>query len=134
MNLTSLNLFKLAARKMDWLAQRQEVLAENVANVDTPKYKPYDLKPFDFKTALAQTHHLQLNQTNGAHLSSRRDESGPGKVEKDRHSYETKPDGNAVVIEEQMIKVSGTTQDFNLITNLYKKHVGLIRQALSRGS
>lgn len=134
MDLNSLNLFKLAARKMDWLAQRQEVLAENVANADTPKYKPRDLKAFDFKTALNQVHHLQPTQTNGAHLASRRDEAGPGKAEKDRRPYETKPDGNAVVIEEQMLKVSGTAQDFNLITNLYKKHVGLIRQALSRGT
>ena len=42
MDLSSMGVFKLMAKKMDWLTQRQEVLAQNVANVDTPKFKPDD--------------------------------------------------------------------------------------------
>ena len=58
MDLNTLGVFKLLNKKMDWLNQRQEVVAENIANVDTPKYKPSDLKTFTFKSALGEGHRL----------------------------------------------------------------------------
>ena len=51
MDLSSIGILKLISKKMDWLGQRQEVLAQNVANADTPKFKPDDLTPFTFRTA-----------------------------------------------------------------------------------
>ena len=59
---------------------------------------------------------------------------GPGTVRKDRKTYETKPDGNAVDIEEQMLKLSQTSQDFNMVTSLYRKNVSLIKSVLARGN
>lgn len=44
MNLKSMPLFGLMGRRMAWLTQRQMVLSQNIANADTPGYKPKDLR------------------------------------------------------------------------------------------
>ena len=134
MDLSSMAVFKLISKKMDWLAQRQQVLAQNVANADTPKFKPDDLTPFTFRTALQDSTHLQPALTNAAHLQLTRANDGPGKAAKERKPYETKPDGNAVDLEEQMYKLSQNSQDFNMVSGLYRKNVSLLKTVLTRGS
>ncbi|MBT7747468.1 MAG: flagellar basal-body rod protein FlgB, partial [Alphaproteobacteria bacterium] len=47
--------------------------------------------------------------------------------------YETSPDGNSVVLEQQLMKVTETKMDYELMTNLYRKHMGMLRTALGRG-
>lgn len=133
MDLGGLGLFRIMAGKIGYLTQRQGVLAQNVANSDTPNFKPSDLKPFDFRTALAQTTVLQPQLTSGAHLQGTavRD-VGPGKLEKNRRPYETKPDGNAVIIEEQMLKIADTGTEYETVLNLYRKQVNMIRTAIGR--
>ena len=51
---------------------------------------------------------------------------------KQKMTYEVTPSGNAVVLEEQMIKANENTMDFNLLTNLMRKQSGMIRTALGR--
>lgn len=139
MDLSNLGLFKLIHKKMDWLTQRQEVLSENVANADTPGYKPRDLVPFSFKSAVREssTQGVHLARTDTAHIagegtSSRRVNDWSQRSLKDRKNYETSPSGNSVVLEEQMTKVAETSMDYQMVTNLYKKHVGMIKAALGR--
>src|ERR1700731_412316 len=48
MDLTQIPLFKAMAKKLAWLSARQSVLAENVANANTPGFRAGDLKPLDF--------------------------------------------------------------------------------------
>lgn len=134
MDLNTIGVFKLMNKKMDWLTQRQEVIAQNIANVDTPKFKPEDLTPFTFRSALSDSRRLNAAQTNPAHMSLARANDGPGGVGKDKKTYETKPDGNAVVVEQQMLKLSQTSGDFNTVTNLYRKNVNMLKMALGRSS
>lgn len=139
MDLSNLSLFKLMHSKMNWLTQRQEVLSENVANADTPGYKPRDVVSFDFKSALRESHSggVRMAQTDPAHFggegtATRRASDWATRQLKDRKSYETSPSGNSVVLEEQMIKVAETAMDYQTISNLYRKHVGMIKTALGR--
>ena len=44
--------------------------------------------------------------------------------------YETAPDGNAVILEEQTAKAGKTALDHQLASNIYKKYVGMIKIAL----
>jgi len=53
MDLNGIPLFSLISGRMSWLSARQSVLAENVANGDTPNYAARDIKPLDFQTILA---------------------------------------------------------------------------------
>jgi len=134
MDLNSLGMFKLLNKKMDWLNQRQEVVAQNISNVDTPHYKPSDLSAFTFKSALGEGHHLAPVLTNPGHQMPKSFSNEAGTVQKDKVPYETKPDGNAVVVEDQMLKMSQSAQDYTMITNLYKKNINLIKLVIHSGS
>ena len=48
MELQDLPLLTMLRQRMTWLNQRQDLLAQNVANSDTPRYVARDLKPLDF--------------------------------------------------------------------------------------
>jgi flagellar basal-body rod protein FlgB len=62
----------------------------------------------------------------------------PGEIEtakdaKQKITYEVAPAGNAVIIEEQMVKANETNMEYTLLTNLMRKQSGMIRTALGRG-
>ncbi|MGH6947750.1 MAG: flagellar basal body rod protein FlgB, partial [Kiloniellales bacterium] len=59
--------------------------------------------------------------------------AGGAKVEKEKDVYEITPSGNAVIVEEQMIKAAETQNHYQLITNLYRKHKEMLRLAVSGG-
>jgi flagellar basal-body rod protein FlgB len=132
MDLDNLGLFKLMSRRMGWLTQRQEVLSQNIANANTPNYKPEDLKPFTFQDALGDSHRMEMTLTATGHLPGTRP-TADNKARRQRDTYETKPDGNAVVLEEQMMKVGQTQMDYDTVLNLYKKQLSMIQTA-ARGS
>ncbi|HYE01484.1 MAG TPA: flagellar basal body rod protein FlgB [Alphaproteobacteria bacterium] len=134
MDLSSLGLFRAMKGKMDWLTQRQEVLAQNVANADTPHYEARDLAPFDFKAELRRSEAMALRTTDVRHSEGAPRVVGAGPMGvKDRKSYEVNPTGNGVVLEEQMMKTAETAADYQMLLNLYRKQVGMIRTALGRG-
>ena len=53
MEITDLPLFSMLKQRMTWLNQRQDLLSQNVANADTPKYISRDLKALDFDQILS---------------------------------------------------------------------------------
>ncbi|MEX2451016.1 MAG: flagellar basal body rod protein FlgB [Rhodospirillales bacterium] len=133
MDLSKITLFALSKKRMDWLNQRQEVLSQNIANADSPGYRPQDLKKFKFKELIRrESMQLNMNVENPNHLGGRRKRIKDFAAEKERKPYETMPAGNAVVIEEQMHKVSETSTKHKITTELYKKHLGMFRTALGR--
>lgn len=133
MDLRSLPLFQMMTRRLSWLGARQQVLAENIANSNTPGYKPHDLKPLDFRS-MAEGHMgpLAPAMTNPAHLASLAPTAAPDRVEKDRHPIETTLSGNAVNLEDQLMKANQTATDYELTTNLYRKQLQMIKDALGR--
>ncbi|NQV55245.1 MAG: flagellar basal body rod protein FlgB [Rhodospirillales bacterium] len=105
MELNDMPVFGLMRRRMLWLNQRQEVLAKNIANADTPNFKSRDLKKLDFKEALHsdrnRSNATAISTTNPKHLQSASGDSQRQFKEVDsRRPYETSPDGNQVVLEE----------------------------------
>ena len=124
------DLTKLISEKMTWLSERQRVLAQNVSNVDTPNYKPQDLAPFNFKSILEQTTVTPTvthpNHIMTAHLTQ------PGISVIKAKSTETLPSGNAVNIEDEMMKVSSTGMEYQEMVGLLKHWQGMIRTALGK--
>ena len=49
-----------------------------------------------------------------------------------REPYEIAPAGNAVVLEEQMMKVAETQIDYQMMTSIYKKNIGFIKLAIGK--
>jgi flagellar basal-body rod protein FlgB len=129
---------------MRFLEQRQKIVAENIANADTPNYRAKDLKNPDFSHLLkATTAQSALNisspslaRTDRGHIG--RDGASPlgdeQKAREQKRTYEVAPDGNAVIIEEQLMRASEIMTDHRLMTNLYQKNIDLIKTALREGN
>jgi flagellar basal-body rod protein FlgB len=126
-----LNLFQVIAKRMDWLGQRQTVLAENIANADTPEFVPQDLSERDFRRVLrGQMARVDPVATDAAHLRGTASEPGAARTYRVETPYETSPSGNAVILEEQLVKIGETQTNYQMMTNLYRKHMEMFRMAL----
>ncbi|MEE2745566.1 MAG: flagellar basal body rod protein FlgB [Pseudomonadota bacterium] len=136
MELSNLPIFGLMRQRMNWLNQRQEVIAQNIANADTPEYSSRDLKPFDFKSVVRGSRpksNVSVMTTQPTHISGSKGMGNSSFKETNAKSpYETAPDGNQVVLEEQMIKMNETTTNHNLITQIYRKQLAMFR-TVTRG-
>lgn len=128
-----LSVVALAKGRMDWVAKRQEVLSENISNANTPKYIPQDLKPFDFKAALGQaaTSSVQVAVTNPMHVQPV--VSDPTSVVSTKKTFESSPDGNAVVLDEQMDKLGQAKTSYEVAASLFQKQFKMLRTALGKG-
>ena len=134
MDLSKFSVFRMMSGKMRWLAARQGVLSENIANADTPKFKAKDLKEVDFRRADGGSEfQVELVRTHASHYGRSGVKTAFGD-ENQRDPYETLPQGNAVVLEEQLMKVAQTKHEYELMTRLYRKHVQMIQTALGRNS
>lgn len=129
MSFNGLPLIGMIQQKMSWLNDRQTILARNIANASTPGFVPQDLRANDFAAALAGANASGLSTTSALHIQPRGMVSGSSKAVKSPDSRSS-PDGNAVVIEEQMLKVSETQIDYAQAAGLYKKMTGMWRMAL----
>lgn len=124
-------LFALLSRRAAWLGSRQGVLAQNIANADTPGYRPLDLVPFEQTLARGEPAPFPgLGRTNARHLAGRAPAFGAEPAAKRTGAYEIAPSGNAVVLEEQMEKLARTQLDHQLATSLYGRHIALLKTAL----
>ncbi|HLT02533.1 MAG TPA: flagellar basal body rod protein FlgB [Geminicoccaceae bacterium] len=131
---TKAALFQLISARMSWLSQRQVVLNQNIANADTPDYRPRDLREADFKRLVegvaARPDRLAMARTDGTHLAGVRVARLGLAGRAQRVVYEVAPDGNAVVLEEQTAKAAETALAYQLTSNLYRKYLGMVRSAL----
>ena len=134
MTTQNIGLFKAIGAKMDYLDQRQRVIAQNIANADTPSYQPKDLLPVDFGKVLKSVTNdpvVRPETTSALHMPSPNHIDDP-KNREQKKVYEEAPYGNAVVLEEQMVRSARNQMDYGLMTNLYQKNVSMIRTALGR--
>jgi flagellar basal-body rod protein FlgB len=131
MNLYDIPLFGMLRVKMDWLTERQKTLAENIANSSTQFYKARDLKPLDFDQLVrrAQNVAAESNAPPGQ-LSVALGNKGYDSL--DLRDGEMTPNGNSVVLEEQMMKESETQVQFQTALDIYQKGVSMLRTAIGR--
>jgi len=136
MTIQNIPLFQAMGAKMNYLDTRQGVLAQNIANADTPDYRARDLTDVDFGSMLREVsgrYNVKMEVTTPGHQTSSNDPANPRQL-KSRSSYEVAPAGNAVIIEEQMINATKNTMDYNLMTNLMRKNIALFQTALGRNN
>ncbi len=134
MDLNSNPLFAGLARRLDWLGQRTNLLAQNVANANTPGYRAKDLVQPSFRELLRGTSSgLAMARTNEGHIGSGGSRGMTARLVTPKEPYATTPTGNSVVLEEQMVKLAETQIDHRLTLNLYRKNLALLKMALGRG-
>lgn len=121
---------------MQYHSARAEVLAQNVANVQTPDFTPSDIADGDVGAALRDAGQMRtmgvaspgLAVTNAAHMQM--DAAPPARFTASKSpDSETTLDGNGVVIEEQIARVAATRSGYEMAVSLYQKSLGLLLQA-----
>lgn len=117
----------LAESRLRWLDRRQQVLARNIANADTPGFTPSDVRPF--AQHLARAGNGGLVATSPRHI---RADPSIAASRPDRRLAEAAPNGNAVSLEEQAIRVAETDTAHALATALRRRFMDMVRTALGR--
>jgi flagellar basal-body rod protein FlgB len=130
MDPTRIGLFDLAEQRLAWADQRQGVLAQNIANANTPGYKPHDLRPF--AEMLGNANVVEPVRTQPNHLAGTAGGQAAGETVERTHTQS--PDGNAVSLDEQLVKVADTETTHQLVTTIYKTYLGMFGTAIGRGS
>jgi flagellar basal-body rod protein FlgB len=129
MDLRDLPLLSMLKERMSWLNQRQDVLSQNVANSDTPRYVARDLKELDFDQMVGAQSGTRMATTNVRHIAL--SSLHAGKFEDhETPDQESNPNGNAVSLEVEMIKVADTQAQYAAAANIYAKAVAMMRTAI----
>lgn len=130
MPISNLPIFSMLRTKMQWHQERQRLLSENVANADTPHFQARDLTPVKFNEPVAGRANVALARTASNHIASA---NGSAQFSPERNGrYEIRPTGNAVVLEDEMLKVANNQMDYQAATALYSRSLGLIKTALGK--
>jgi len=132
--ITDLPLLGMLKTKMHWHQARQTVLAQNIANADTPDFRPSDIEPMSARTAMRSpvASNVSVARTHAAHIAVPALSMGGPFSTSNEKGWETTPAGNSVVLEEQMMKVSANQFDFQMASTLYAKSLGLLKTAIGR--
>ncbi|UPY38719.1 flagellar basal body protein [Sediminicoccus sp. KRV36] len=128
MDVISTSPVSLAERRLAWLDTRQRLLSQNVANADTPGFRPSDAVPF---RDVLRGHRAKppMITTDARHLVPAR---ASALAVQERRVTERTPNGNAVSLDEQAIRIAETDQAHALAMGLHRKYVGLFRMTLGR--
>lgn len=135
MDLTKIPLLSGLAARLDFLAARASVIAQNIANADTPDYAAQDLKKPEFRTlaqaaARPEARAGEMRVSDPKHIAS-----SPGAATRS-YRAESAPDGeasltgNQISLETQAMKLSETRQDYALAASLYRKSLAMLRLAV----
>lgn len=123
-----LSIFQTATAMAKHAGVRQSVVAQNIANADTPGFRAREVIPFEEmvkvtsqSTQLAtRSGHLRFDGETQSSNITRFSESEPS------------PNGNSVSIEEEMLKAVGISQDHNRALAIYRHGMTVLRTALGR--
>jgi len=130
MGLADIPIFSMLRTRLDWAQARQRVLAENVANSDTPNFRPSDLASPKFDSSSATAQPVRLATTESGHLP------GLNAAEAFRSerpaAHDLRPTGNAVNIEDEMMKVAANQMDYQAVSALYTRSLNLLKTAIGK--
>lgn len=135
MAITDIPILSMLRTRLAWNQERQRVLAENVANSDTPNFRARDLAPPKFQeptsVSASAVSPVSLVRTENGHIG------GPGLSgttfrTENNSKYEVRPTGNAVSLEDEMMKVAANQMDYQAATAVYSRSLNLIKVALGK--
>jgi flagellar basal-body rod protein FlgB len=133
MSINDLPVLSALRTKMQWHQERQRVLAENISNSDTPNFKPRDLVQPKINSggASGPMGSLAMMRTSASHIAPSGGSSSF--AQNTKAGYETRPAGNAVNLEDEMLKVVSANQmDYAAATSLYSRSLGLLKTAIGK--
>lgn len=127
-----LPIMSMLKTRMHWHQARQKLLAENVSNADTPRFQPKDLKqPAFTREGQVVGGAVAPERTSPLHLVAGADR--PGEDPRNARRFEATPSGNAVNLEDEMMKVAQNQSDYQLAASLYQRSLAMLKTAVGRG-
>ena len=140
MDVSNLPIMAALKKRMHWLNNNQTVLSENIANADTPGFKAKELEKQDFSDLVEQMSGskqssgvvAKMATSSARHMNTAGTTGSDSPVNEVKNAEET-PNGNSVVLEDQMIHLADNQMKYGMVVNLYKKNMGLIKMALGKG-
>jgi flagellar basal-body rod protein FlgB len=141
-----LPLFGMLKSRLGYLTERQKLVAQNVANADTPGYRPSDLKTYSFQASLmnqasgspyrggvaAPTGGVRMMETSASHMAPSKAPSA-WRASAGTDS-EVTLDGNAVSLEDQMLKMTDARMNYDAAISFYQKSMNMLRTAARKPS
>ena len=122
--------------RMQNLSERQRVVSQNIANSETPGYKAREVSSPSFAYLVGGSGVVEKPKVE---LTQRM--RGLGAIQRagsnlvfDKDITETKPDGNNVTLEDQLLKMGEVQADFTAMTSLYRKQISLLKTAIGRNN
>ncbi len=114
-------------RAMDLTYKRNEAIASNIANAETPQYRARDLNfAGELERAFGKSS-TPLQATNSKHMDI--STAGAAHMQEDLSGV-TKPDGNNVDIDIQMGQLSYNVGKYNSAARMLKKKLGMLKFAI----
>jgi flagellar basal-body rod protein FlgB len=119
-------LFNLIDQQKNWLSTRQSLIAQNVANADTPGYKARDVMAF---SRVMERGALNMAGTDPQHLRVSPTET-LASAAREAEGWETTHSGNSVAPEYEMMKAGEVRAAFTLDSNLMRAFHGMWMSAV----
>lgn len=126
----------LLAKALDYRAIRQDMIASNIANADTPFYRPRDVR---FEEALVHekskllnqnNKQLQMARTDNSHMELKDEKSSYRPTTYFRDGHMARNDGNSVDLDVETTEMSKNSVMFNAIIQTSKKSAGIFKSVI----
>jgi flagellar basal-body rod protein FlgB len=115
--------YQLARRLLDASALRQQAIASNIANAETPGYRRLDIAP-DFTTQ------LKASMAQGGMTTGAADSLKPTLME-DPHARSVRPDGNSVEIEHELLAMNRNAVEYEFLGDVVTNNIKQLKLAIS---
>ena len=129
--LDKIEIMRMAHALSQHASSRQQVVARNVANADTPGYRAQALEPF--AESYRQADGMELRATRPGHIGA----EAPVRLASAAHTFETSdpvsPNGNTVSLETEMTKSAEIKLQHDMATSIYKTSLDILRASIGRG-
>ena len=114
--------YQLARKLLDASVLRQNAIASNIANAETPGYRRIDVAS-DFATELRA-------RVEAGDLSDKAQSLNPSLVE-DRNARSIRPDGNTVELERELLEMNRNTVEYDYLTEVVSRNIKQLRLAIT---
>lgn len=125
----NLTLFRMAHAMASHAGTRQAVIAQNIANADTPGYRAADVTPF--QDMIAESAGSGMRATRERHLNAGGTPAAP-RILRAADIGHSSPNGNGVSLEEQMLNAVEAKRQHDRAIAIYKSTLGILRTSLGR--
>jgi flagellar basal-body rod protein FlgB len=114
--------YQLARKLLDGAALRQEAIASNIANAETPGYRRLDISP-DF------AEQLKARIRNGEMASS--SATIQPTLVQDQFARSVRPDGNSVEIENELLAMNKNAVEYQFLTEVISGNIKQLKMAIT---